>query len=243
MDFDEAVNQALGPPEPPVETVEPPKKAKKERKERKRKEPVEDVEKPKKRKHDIEDVDEEIVLHQQNLYNQLIRYCEAFPECADGIMVPQDASPDEIEFQLATIQRRINAKNELGIMRAGLVTGCMLVEAGNDMVGSPVLLKGFGMSVQASAEQFDDVLKQVLCKYGGSFSLTCEATLGLLLMKHAATTHMVNMAEKVKKEKEEKAIKEIPEPPFQEIPEPPFIHIKDEPPVEAPTRDSSSSLQ
>lgn len=243
MDFDEAVNQALGPPEPPVETVEPPKKAKKERKERKRKEPVEDVEKPKKRKHDIEDVDEEIVLHQQNLYNQLIRYCEAFPECADGIMVPQDASPDEIEFQLATIQRRINAKNELGIMRAGLVTGCMLVEAGNDMVGSPVLLKGFGMSVQASAEQFDDVLKQVLCKYGGSFSLTCEATLGLLLMKHAATTHMVNMAEKVKKEKEEKAIQEIPEPPFKEIPEPHFIHIKDEPPVEAPTRDSSSSLQ
>jgi hypothetical protein len=233
MDFDEAVNQALGPPEPPVETVEPPKKAKKERK---RKEPVEEPpEKPKKaRKHDIEEVDEEIVLHQQSLYNQLIRYCEAFPECADGIMVPQDAPPDEIEFQLATIQRRINAKNELGIMRAGLVTGCMLVEAGNDMVGSPVLLKGFGMSVQASAEQFDDVLKQVLCKYGGSFSLTCEATLGLLLMKHAATTHMVNMAEKVKKEKEEKAI--------QEIPEPPSIHIKDEP-VEPPMRDSSSSLQ
>jgi hypothetical protein len=219
MDFDEAVNQALGPPEPPEEI--PKKESKKKRKER-----APEEEKPKKKRAPEPEEEEEVDEHQKTLYAQLIRYCEAFPECSQGIMLPPDAPPQEIEFQLATIQRRINAKNELGIMRAGLVTGCMLVEAGNGMVGSPVLLKGFGISVQASAEQFDDVLKQILCKYGGSFSMTCEATLGLLLLKHAATTHMVNKAAEAKKE-----------PIIEELPPPPIIE------EEAPTPDLLSSPQ
>ena len=171
MDFDEAVNQALGPPEPPEEI--PKKESKKKRKER-----APEEEKPKK-KRAPEPEEEEVDEHQKTLYAQLIRYCEAFPECSQGIMLPPDAPPQEIEFQLATIQRRINAKNELGIMRAGLVTGCMLVEAGNGMVGSPVLLKGFGISVQASAEQFDDVLKQI----GPGFAVSVG--LALRKLKHS----------------------------------------------------------
>jgi len=190
MDFDEAVNQAL----PEVA----PEKPKKTRKRKGQPLEIEEVKKPK--------TEEEEDPEQQAQYAQLVRFCEAFPECADGIMVAPDAPPAEIEFQLATIQRRINAKNELGMLRAGLVTGCMLVEAGNGLVGSPILLKGFGVSVQASAEQFDDCLKQLLCKYGGSFSLSAEGTLGLLLMKHAATTHMVNKADEAKKDKEKKSL-------------------------------------
>ena len=187
MDFDEAVNQALGPPEP-----EPKKKEKRRR--------VREEGPPKKRVKEGSEPRDDSEEHKA-LYAQLIRYCEAFPECADGLGCPPDAPTGEIEFQLATIQRRINSKSELGMLRAGLVTGCMLIEAGNGLVGSPILLKGFGVSVQASAEQFDDCLKQLLCKYGGSFSLSAEGTLGLLLMKHAATTHMVNKANEGKEEK------------------------------------------
>lgn len=209
MDFDEAVNQALGEPD-----IEPKPKRKREDPEQKPKRKREKKEEPPEVKPEEEDVE------QQNLYAQLVRYCEAFPECANGVMVAPDAPQSEIEFQLATIQRRINAKNELGILRAGLVTGCMLVEAGNDIMGSPVLLKGFATSVQVSAQDFDDVLKQVLCKYGGSFSLTCEATLGLLLCKHAASAHMANMVEKTKKEAEAKLkIEELPDAPEIKIEE------------------------
>jgi hypothetical protein len=209
MDFDEAVNQALGEPD-----IEPKPKRKREDPEQKPKRKREKKEEPPEVKPEEEDVE------QQNLYAQLVRYCEAFPECANGVMVAPDAPQSEIEFQLATIQRRINAKNELGILRAGLVTGCMLVEAGNDIMGSPVLLKGFATSVQVSAQDFDDVLKQVLCKYGGSFSLTCEATLGLLLCKHAASAHMANTVEKTKKEAEAKLkIEELPDAPEIKIEE------------------------
>ena len=186
MDFDEAVNQAL----PEVA----PEKPKKTRKRKGQPLEIEEVKKPKEEEEDPE---------QQAQYAQLVRFCEAFPECADGIMVAPDAPPAEIEFQLATIQRRINAKNELGIMRAGLVTGCMVMEGASAMVGSPVLLKGFGHSVQAASEQFDDVLKQILCKYGGNFAISCEATLGLLLLRHAASVHMANALEKKKEEVEE----------------------------------------
>ena len=209
MDFDEAVNQALGEPD-----IEPKPKRKREDPEPKPKRKREKKEEPPEVKPEEEDVE------QQSLYAQLVRYCEAFPECANGVMVAPDAPQSEIEFQLATIQRRINAKNELGILRAGLVTGCMLVEAGNDIMGSPVLLKGFATSVQVSAQDFDDVLKQVLCKYGGSFSLTCEATLGLLLCKHAASAHMANTVEKTKKEAEAKLkIEELPDAPEIKIEE------------------------
>jgi hypothetical protein len=79
----------------------------------------------------------------------------------------------------------------------------MVMEGASAMVGSPVLLKGFGHSVQAASEQFDDVLKQILCKYGGNFAISCEATLGLLLLRHAASVHMANALEKKKEEVEE----------------------------------------
>ena len=41
---------------------------------------------------------------------------------------------------------------------------------------------------------FDTCLKQIMCKYGNDFVMSVEATLGLLLVKHAFTTHMANAA-------------------------------------------------
>ena len=234
MDFDEAVNQALGPPEKPKEE-EAPKEPKKKRegKERKRKErPLDEERLPKKKKVLPEEAEA-----QKELFAQLVRYCEAFPECAQGMFVHPEAPCEEIEFQLATIQRRINAKNELGMMRAGLVTGCMLMETGNDLMGSPLLLRGFAVSVQAAGEQFDSVLKQILCKYGGNFAMSCEATLGLLLLKHAATTHMVNSAEAQAKRADPKIEEpKIKEEPITEVPKEPII-------IEEITPDSSSLPQ
>jgi hypothetical protein len=107
MDFDEAVNQALGPPtEPKPEKVDKPKKVKVPREEKKRKERDETEERPKKKKTLLP----EELEAQKELFAQLVRYCEAFPECAHGLFVHPEAPCEEIEFQLATIQRRINAK-------------------------------------------------------------------------------------------------------------------------------------
>jgi hypothetical protein len=236
MDFDEAVNQALGPPTEPrpekQDKPEKPKKVKVPREERKRKERDETEERPKKKKTLLP----EELEAQKELFAQLVRYCEAFPECSQGIFVHPEAPCEEIEFQLATIQRRINAKNELGMMRAGLVTGCMLMETGNDLMGSPLLLRGFAISVQAAGEQFDSVLKQILCKYGGNFAMSCEATLGLLLLKHAATTHMVNSAEAMAK-------KEAPKIKEERVDPPTIIEIDSTNPEPLPTPDSTSLPQ
>jgi hypothetical protein len=239
MDFDEAVNQALGPPtepKPEKEKADKPKKVKVPREEKKRKERDETEERPKKKKTLLP----EELEAQKELFAQLVRYCEAFPECAHGLFVHPEAPCEEIEFQLATIQRRINAKNELGMMRAGLVTGCMLMETGNDLMGSPLLLRGFAISVQAAGEQFDSVLKQILCKYGGNFAMSCEATLGLLLLKHAATTHMANSAEALAKKEANKDVPKIKE---ERVDPPTIIEIDSTEPEPLPTPDSTSLPQ
>jgi hypothetical protein len=49
--------------------------------------------------------------------------------------------------------------------------------------------------VSASIETFDTCLKQIMCKYGNEYVMSVEATLGLMLAKHAVTTHMANERE------------------------------------------------
>ena len=90
--------------------------------------------------------------------------------------------------------------------------------------------------MQAAGEQFDSVLKQILCKYGGNFAMSCEATLGLLLLKHAATTHMANSAEALAKREAPKIEEERIDPPtITEIPASTDIPV--------PTPDSTSLPQ
>jgi hypothetical protein len=143
-----------------------------------------------------------------DLKRQIIRYCDAFPEHAGNtrMMVEADRlSIPELEFELAQITRRVNQQQELSMMRTGLITGCAAIEFGTSFIpGQPVKLQGFSGSVSADISSFDTCLKQIMCKYGNEFVMSVEATLGLLLVKHAFTTHMANAAaaSKVKIEKE-----------------------------------------
>jgi hypothetical protein len=99
----------------------------------------------------------------------------------------------------------VNQQQELSMMRTGLITGCAAIEFGTSFIpGQPIKLQGFSGSVSADISAFDTCLKQIMCKYGNEFVMSVEATLGLLLVKHAFTTHMANAAaaSKVKLEKE-----------------------------------------
>jgi hypothetical protein len=85
------------------------------------------------------------------------------------------------------------------MMRSGLVTGCAGIEFGASFIpGQPVKLAGFSESVNASIESFDTCLKQLLCKFGNEYVMSVEATMGLMLAKHAVTTHMANEREERK---------------------------------------------
>ena len=82
------------------------------------------------------------------------------------------------------------------MMRSGLITGCAGLEFGAGFIpGQPVKLAGFADSVSASIETFDTCLKQIMCKYGNEYVMSVEATMGLMLAKHAVTTHMANERE------------------------------------------------
>ena len=143
-----------------------------------------------------------------DLKRQILRYCDAFPEHAGNTRMMVEAnrmSIPELEFELAQLTRRVNQQQELSMMRTGLITGCAAIEFGTSFIpGQPVKLQGFSGSVSADISAFDTCLKQIMCKYGNEFVMSVEATLGLLLVKHAFTTHMANAAaaSKVKIEKE-----------------------------------------
>ena len=133
-----------------------------------------------------------------DLKRQILRYCDAFPEHAGNtkMMVESNRmSIPELQFELAQLTRRVNQQQELTMMRTGLITGCAAIEFGSSFIpGQPVKLHGFSASVSADISAFDTCLKQIMCKYGNDFVMSVEATLGLLLVKHAFTTHMANAA-------------------------------------------------
>lgn len=158
----------------------------------------------------------------------LMRYQAAFPEVA--AMVPPDVgtdmySLDHLQFMLASVTQRINQKQELKILQTGLISTSMMVEFGSTLVpNNPVKLKGFGASITAQIGIFDDVLKQIACKYGGNLPVTVEMQLGMLLLRVAGATHMANAAMERKEEEKEVKIEEglvvegPPQPPPSSIP-------------------------
>lgn len=263
MDFEEQVNAAFGdalnaqpPTQPPLPDnmgheqplpgnmgheqpigVEPPPVKKKKSKKKRDRDPNEP---PREKKRKTFQPTEELLEESRELYDQIVRFAEAFPECADNVEVYPDMPPDELRFILAKIQRKINAKNELAVLRSGLIAGCIGVEMASQFIPkNPIKLHGFSNDVNANISAFDTCLKQILCKHGDKFALSVEATLGLLLLKHAASTHMANMTReaKEKKEADEKiTIPPIP-PPIEEVVEPP------QPPLPTPETQTSAPPQ
>jgi len=163
-----------------------------------------------------------------DLKRQILRYCDAFPEHAGNtrMMVEADRmSIPELEFELAQITRRVNQQQELSMMRTGLITGCAAIEFGTSFIpGQPVKLQGFSSSVSADISSFDTCLKQIMCKYGNEFVMSVESTLGLLLVKHAFTTHMANAAAVAKVKVE----KDTPKPPEVDNKPPEIVVLDDE---------------
>jgi hypothetical protein len=166
-----------------------------------------------------------------DLKRQIIRYCDAFPEHAGNtkMMVEADRmSVPELEFELAQITRRVNQQQELSMMRTGLITGCAAIEFGTSFIpGQPVKLLGFSSAVSADIGAFDSCLKQIMCKYGNEFVMSVESTLGLLLVKHAFTTHMANAAASAKVKVEPSVPKEVTHHKTPEV-----IVLDDEKPLE-----------
>lgn len=148
-------------------------------------------------------------LDRQDVYGMITRYADAFPEEAPfhevGHLNPEEVPLQELEFVLHRIQRRINAKQELQLLQSGLVTSCMCVEMVSDMVpGNPVKLQGFGQNVNAQISMFDNVLKQIACKYGGNVTVSVEAQLGMLLLRVAGNTHFMNLKAESEQENKDK---------------------------------------
>ena len=104
------------------------------------------------------------------------------------------SSIDELQYKLHCMQRKVSVKQELNVLRQGLVTVCWGVEVGTSYIPSePVKLAGFSQAVSNNINEFDSILKQVALQFGGSFDIPLEAQLLLALAKVGAQVHMTNV--------------------------------------------------
>ena len=106
------------------------------------------------------------------------------------------------------------------MLQSGLVTTCMAAEFASSMLPkNPIKLQGFGQNVASNIEMFNDSLKQLACKYGGSMQISVEAQIGMMLVRLAANTHLSNL-------QMEKVQQQQPPPPLEQEgfvePPPPF---------------------
>jgi hypothetical protein len=202
-DFDAQLAQAFNKADAKPDAPAPTKKKKTKRKEKP--EPA----KPSKKQRvsfadpeaplpDVEQAEPVVEKEYEDTMTQLLRYCDAFPEHAGNVRAVATSgrlSLSDLQLELAQLTRKINAQQELSMMRSGLITSCAALEFGSGFIpGQPIKLQGFSSSVSASIESFDICLKQLMCKYGNDFVISIEATLVLMLCKHAVTTHISNAA-------------------------------------------------
>ena len=197
-----------GLPPPPPQGPPPPQEGRpKKYKKRVRLHGVEPPIKKQRPKHDPSTLEERKELHEK-----IMRYVDSFPEhiFPEAMGVSPETPFDELTYVLQRIQQRINAKQELQVLQSGLVTTCMAAEFASSMLPkNPIKLQGFGQNVASNIEMFNDSLKQLACKYGGSMQISVEAQIGMMLVRLAANTHLSNL-------QMEKVQQQQPPPPLEQ---------------------------
>ena len=169
------------------------------------------------KKKESEDAAPAFVLDEgkcEKVYGTIARYVEMFPQETAHVNVNDKMSLAELELALTGIQKRVGQKQELDILRSGLVSSALAVEQVSALIpGNPVKLRGLAGQVANNVEMFDTALKQIMCKYGGSFEISPETTLALALARLCAKTHMANVME------DRLRPPRVPEPPaVEEVP-------------------------
>jgi len=190
--FDDDVAAALGISKEPAQKrkadSEPASSLKRtrSRKETKREEPVVPPNTPEEPETD----------ERASLYAQLCTFIDTFPGDAAACNITKadsNADTETLKFQIAKINQRISARQELGIMHMMLISGSAGLEHAAEMIpGRPVKLQGLATNVAGSIHMFDEALKQVQCKYAGALSFGPEATVLFTLLRVCTTTHMAN---------------------------------------------------
>ena len=135
------------------------------------------------------------------LYAQLCSFVDTFPDDARACGLSRadaNADTDTLKLQIAKINQRIGARQELQVMHMLLISGAAGLEQAATMIpGQPVHLQGLSTNVAGSMHLFDESLKQIQCKYAGALSFGPEATLMFTLARICTTTHLTNKAKEV----------------------------------------------
>ena len=111
----------------------------------------------------------------EKVYNTIARYMDMFPNETAGFLVNDKMPLGDLQLALSMVQKKVSQKQEMDILRSGLISSTLAIEQVSLFVPRcPVKLQGLSTRVSQNIEMFDNCLKQIMCKYGGSFEISPE---------------------------------------------------------------------
>jgi len=133
---------------------------------------------------------EEVLRKKNFLLTKLKRLQRKGVELSKNVSINTPLHELENEYMMA--KKEQDLESNLEWCKKGLVYICSFLEKTNDMMNTGAKLKGWSEEIYNTQDQYDDVLEELLDKYGGDIEMAPEIRLIMMLVGSALAVHMSN---------------------------------------------------
>lgn len=133
---------------------------------------------------------EEVLKKKNFLLTKLKRLQQKGVELTKNVSINTPLHELENEYMMAKKEQNLEANLEW--CKKGLVYICSFLEKTNEMMKTGAKLKGWSEEIYNTQDQYDDVLEELLDKYGGDIDVAPEIRLIMMLVGSALAVHMSN---------------------------------------------------
>jgi hypothetical protein len=133
---------------------------------------------------------EEVLRKKNFLLTKLKRLQRKGVELSKNVSINTPLHELENEYMMA--KKEQDLESNLEWCKKGLVYICSFLEKTNDVMNTGAKLKGWSEEIYNTQDQYDDVLEELLDKYGGDIEMAPEIRLIMMLVGSALAVHMSN---------------------------------------------------
>lgn len=133
---------------------------------------------------------EEVLRKKNFLLTKLKRLQRKGVELSKNVSINTPLHELENEYMMA--KKEQDLESNLEWCKKGLVYICSFLEKTNEMMNTGAKLKGWSEEIYNTQDQYDDVLEELLDKYGGDIEMAPEIRLIMMLVGSALAVHMSN---------------------------------------------------
>jgi hypothetical protein len=133
---------------------------------------------------------EEVLRKKNFLLTKLKRLQRKGVELSKNVSINTPLHELENEYMMA--KKEQDLESNLEWCKKGLVYICSFLEKTSEMMNTGAKLKGWSEEIYNTQDNYDDVLEELLDKYGGDIEIAPEIRLIMMLVGSALAVHMSN---------------------------------------------------